>query len=478
MGARVTEILQLTARAALRIGWATVSFFAFASCNGATEPPAQPNVLFIVSDTLRADFMGIYGARHDTSPNLDRFARENLIFRRAVSPAPWTSPAVASLFTSLYPSAHGVARDAVRSQIPTDSLNPSYTTLAETFRAGGYATHAIVRNPWLSRRRGYAQGFDKYADADRLRADQPRGTLHTKDLGRIAKTSMLRLAKEEKPFFFYLHVLDPHRPFSAPSEIVDRFHPMGSDRPKKPQGLELLAHEFAHYNAEIFVVDTMVGDLFDFLRAEGLYDDLIIAFASDHGEQFYEHGSLGHGHHVYAEEVHVPFLLKGPGLAGEIQSVVSTLDIGPTLLELAGVDPIPGAQGLALPSNLAERERRGVLAEGTMKKNYKALVTQDGEKLIVEFKGLAIDLVDESAERAIVGLYDWNSDAKEKSPINDEARTRELRERMYGVLAESGGLRSNELQKRVQLDDATIKALQALGYGESVSEDAVQELTP
>ena len=422
--------------------------------------------------------MGIYGARHDTSPNLDRFARENMIFRRAISPAPWTSPAVASLFTSLYPSAHGVARDAVRSQIPTDSLQPSYTTLAETFRAGGYATHAIVRNPWLSRRRGYAQGFDTYADADRLRADQKKGTLHTKDLGRIAKASMLRLAKEEKPFFFYLHVLDPHRPFTAPSEIVDRFHPKGADRPKKPEGLELIAHEFAHYNAEIFVVDTMVGDLFDFLRAEGLYDDLIIAFSSDHGEQFYEHGSLGHGHHVYAEEVHVPFLLKAPGLTGEVDSVVSTIDIGPTLLELAGVNPIPGAQGLALSSKLAERERRGVLAEGTMKKNYKALVTQDGEKLIVEFKGYAMDLVDESAERAIVGLYDWKNDAKEKNPIDDAARTRELRQKMYDVIAESGELRSAEVPKPVRLDDATIKALQALGYGEGGGDDAVQEAAP
>jgi len=456
---------------ASRIAFVVAAASGFVSCDiqRAPEPEAQsrPDILWIVSDTLRASYLGIYGAEHDPSPNLDRFARENLIFRRAISPAPWTSPAVASLFTALYPGAHGVARDSVQSRIPTDALPRSHRTLAEHFSEAGYATSAIIQNPWVSGRRGYGQGFERFVDAGQLRSDHPMGFLHTRNLGKIAREEIRTLQADPRPFFFYLHFLDPHRPFTAPRELVDRFHPKGANRPRNPTSLAKLTDEIANYRAEIVVVDETIGSLFEFLRKEGLYEDLIIAFTSDHGEQFFDHGHLGHGHDLYSEEVHVPFFLKAPGLSGEVDSVVSTLDIGPTLLELAGIEAMPDVQGLALTRDLEERKRRGVLTEATMRRNLKAYVAHDGLKLIVEFEGVSTDIVDENAERETVGLFDWNVDVKEKNPIKDRVRSEALRQKLYEQLAQSTELRSGAAGASVTLDPATVEALKSLGYGET-----------
>ncbi|MFP6687625.1 MAG: sulfatase [Polyangiaceae bacterium] len=436
-----------------------------AGCTPGTEPAPRPNVLFIVADTLRADHLGLYGSRHDTSPNLDAFGRANLTFLRPVSPAPWTSPAVASLFTSLYPSAHGVVSPAVGSGMPNDSLAESYTTLAEQFSSAGYATRALIANPWVSRLRGYAQGFDSFVDVAVL-LEQGNATPTTDELRRMATDELRRLKAEGQPFFFYLHFLDPHSPFSAPSELVDRFHPQGAKRPKKPNNLGKISEQVAQYNAEIFVLDEAIGELFAFLRAEGLYDDLIIAFTSDHGEQFWEHGQFGHGHTVYSEEVYVPFLLKARGQKGEVAEVVSTLDVGPTLLAAAGLERLPNSQGVPLPSDLHVRKERGALTEATMKRNFKALVTELGEKWVVEFNAPANELVDESKERAVIGFYEWGNDGKGKEVPIDASRTQALRTQFYEQLAESAMLRDDAEAAPVKLDAGTIEALKALGYGE------------
>jgi arylsulfatase A-like enzyme len=226
-------------------------------CTPAVETP-PPNVLLIVADRLRADHVGIYGSKHDTSPNLDAFDRENLTFLRPISPAPSTSPAVASLFTSLYPSAHGVASDAVGSGMPNDALVESYTTLAEQFNTAGYATTALIANPWVSRIRGYAQGFDSFVDVAALQK-QGDATPTTDELRPMANDELQRLKAAGKPFFYYLHFLDPHSPFSTPSEVVDRFHPQGAKRPKKPNAPGKISEQVAQYNAEIFVLDEAVA---------------------------------------------------------------------------------------------------------------------------------------------------------------------------------------------------------------------------
>jgi len=163
----------------------------------------------------------------------------------------------------------------------------------------------------------------------------------------------------------------------------------------------------------------------------------------------------------------VPFFLKAPGLSGEVDSVVSTLDIGPTLLELAGIEAMPDVQGLALTRDLEERKRRGVLTEATMRRNLKAYVAHDGLKLIVEFEGVSTDIVDENAERETVGLFDWNVDVKEKNPIKDRVRSEALRQKLYEQLAQSTELRSGAAGASVTLDPATVEALKSLGYGET-----------
>jgi len=436
-------------------------------------PPARaPNLLLIVVDTLRADHLGAYGGKFPTSPNLDRFARENLMFTRAVSAAPWTPPSIASLFTSQLPTSHRVERSASGKGTPGDALSLATTTLAEHLAAHGYETSAIVANPWLVASRGYAQGFATYLDDAALRArtgvDAPTAT---PALGAIAREEVARLSAQPRPFFHYLHVLDPHQPFDAPEELVDRFHPQGRERPRDGDALAKIRTDVAAYDAEISIVDAMLGALFAALREQGVYDELVVAFTSDHGEQFFEHGQIGHGHDLFAEEIHVPLLLKAPGLRGRIDDVVSTLDVAPTLVALAGLPPLPNAQGFALPRELEQRKRRGALVEAPMKRNVKAFVAGDGHKLVLEFTGAPTSVVSVSEERAVVGLYDWNADPDDRAPIIDDARTAALRTRLYAELARAANQRRNvDEPEPAALDAATIEALKAIGYGDVAEE--------
>jgi arylsulfatase A-like enzyme len=290
-------------------------------CARASKPPAR--VVVVVIDTLRADHLPAYGYKLDTAPFLSRLAREGVVFERAYSPASWTAPATASLFTSLYPVQHGVVLGlrvtgrlkAVDERVRLRTLPESLETLPEVMKRAGYATFAVTQNLNVSAKMGFAHGFDRFENstrddtADRLNARLMDG----KDLIEAAPRT-----------FLYLHYLDPHSPYRERAPWFDT----------KSVGRERV---ISAYDSEIRFVDEHLGRAYDAL---GWQRDTLLVVTADHGEEFWEHGAVGHGRSLFGEVLNVPLIVRFPGGRGGGQRVstpVSLLDVLPTLRESAGL---------------------------------------------------------------------------------------------------------------------------------------------
>ncbi len=338
-----------------------------ASCGKAGETSGPPNVLLIVIDTLRADHLGAYGYSRNTSPAIDDLAREGLLFENAVSPASWTKPAVASLFTGLSPLQHRVFTGNKRDEeghVTSDVLAAELLTVAEALRAAGYRTGGFVRNAHLRGFMGFDQGFDLY-DADLGEATE------------IVETFLGWQGSEPtERFFAYLHLLDVHWPYTPPGPFGDLFDAPKADLDfndketwkrfeRQVRTGELAAAEAdveamkALYDGEIRYTDAVLGQLFATLRARDLYEDTLILITSDHGEEFLDHGGVSHGHTLYEEMLHVPLIIRGGGLEpARVAARVELIDILPTILGLVGIEApvdLPGRDlGRVLGDNRAE----------------------------------------------------------------------------------------------------------------------------
>lgn len=331
-------------------------------------PTPKPNFILVSIDTLRADHLTLYGYSRSTSPRLDELAESSIVFDRAYAHSANTIVSHASMLTSLYPVSHGA-------RPPNVALDRSFTTLAEAFRSGGYRTAGFTAHPsWLSKKMGFAQGFDDF---------RARG-LSAKRLNREIfdwlQSRKLQLPEtpeipdiEEKPFFLFVHYYDVHSdwrqlPYETRTPFDDRFveNYTGEFRGCRDGacGSEFLLRAFrdptllsqeelkwlvALYDGGIAYVDHQIGSLFDQLRELDCFDSSWIVVTSDHGEEFMEHGKVLHTQ-PYEETARVPFIIKPPGSRRGrlISDVVGLVDLMPTLLEAAGIDPETAAQGRSL----------------------------------------------------------------------------------------------------------------------------------
>jgi arylsulfatase A-like enzyme/Tfp pilus assembly protein PilF len=286
--------------------------------------PPRPNILIITVDTLRADRVGCYGYAGGLTPNVDALAKDGVVFERGVAQVPLTWPSHAAIFTGTYPFHNGVQ------DFTGQPLSDRFRTLAESLKANGYATGAVVSSFVLDRSWGLARGFESYDDAF---AGQE---FLQKNLGLVERRAEESVnhavgwleAHSNQPFFLWLHLYDPHSPYNPPE-------------PFRSQYAKQL------YEGEIAYADSQLGRLFAWLKQapNGLYDNTLIVFLSDHGESLGEHGEREHGFFVYDSTVRVPLILKPPKSAGlaaqRVPDAVETIQVGPTVLELAGVqDPI------------------------------------------------------------------------------------------------------------------------------------------
>ncbi len=315
----------------------------FANMRIAREGPGRPNFVFIIQDAMRADRLGLYGNRRPASREIDRLAAKAVVFDECISQAPWTYPSMGTVFTSLYPSAHGLVTWA-------KSLGDDLETVAERFREGGYFTGAIQANPIMAAPQGLAQGFNEY--------DHIGGKVwNVKDKGEYTRAEVVTtkaLAWLDKhstePFFLYIHYMDTHKPY-APVDGYDQF---GTD-------------DLSLYDGEIAYFSRQFSRLHDGLAAHGLLGDTVVILAADHGEQFMEHGMTGHGAGLHAEELHVPLVVWLPGTEEglRVKSRVRLIDVAPTMLDLAGLEPLGHAEGRSLQAALGgkEPESSGIYSE-------------------------------------------------------------------------------------------------------------------
>ena len=344
--------------------------------------PSHPNVLLILADTLRADHLSCYGYHRQTSPNIDKFADECVFFEKALSNSPWTKTTVGTILTSFYPHEHGAFKWA-------DDLGNANLTLTEIFRNKNYRTFAAQANRIITSLYGFHQGFQVYEEM-------------TNDLAENLTDEFVTWLDRNKrrPFFAYLHFMDTHYPYKIPEDYErtfaneDQSH-LNLDK-LIAQDIRLLTemgmpqsdkdHIVNLYDDSIVYFDNHFGRILDVLRANQILDNTVIVLLSDHGEEFWRHGSFGHGHTLYNELLHVPLMIRYPTIlpVKEIPYPVQLIDLYPTILSLAGIGFDHEIRGKnLLPAILNDREsERVIYFEGLLRGGEKRGVSKDGWKLI------------------------------------------------------------------------------------------------
>ncbi len=337
-----------------------------------------PNVLLIVLDTLRADHLSCSGYPRATTPNLDRLATEGVLFERAYSTSSWTLPSHASLFTGRYTYEH-----RADGRITGRMLDAKYPTVAEAFRARGYATAAFVSNvAWGSPRTGLGRGFQHYENLYTGVDDSVSRTFYGRFLRRYLNRYVMRISRSpgrasheiiaeflgwrsrtagNRPYFAFLNLMDAHDPaFSlppqkgkfqgaAPLQGGQNAAELWKLRPQQTRDREELLGE---YDSALAYMDAQLGKLFDELKARGEWNHTLIVVTSDHGELFGEYGLFDHGNGAHHAVIHVPLLIrygdKVPA-GGRMSAAVTQADLPATMLHLAnpGVEQHMGGTTLS-----------------------------------------------------------------------------------------------------------------------------------
>jgi len=310
---------------------AVLATLALAAGCGRTREHATPAthagapVIVISIDTMRADRLSPWGYAAAHTPNIERLAADGIVFRNASSHVPLTLPSHLSIMTGLLPAAHGV-RDNIGY-----SLRRDVQSLPQSLRKGGYATGAAVSAYVLRGSTGMASLFDSYDDAIPLTGGTSLGSLQRPGEQTAAAAAKWIAPRGSSPFFFFLHLFEPHAPYDPP----EPFRSASNDP----------------YDGEIAHADAIVGGFLEELRKSGVYDRAIIVLLSDHGEGLGDHGEKEHGIFVYREAIHVPLIVKLPSnaRAGEVvERAVGLIDVFPTILALLGSAPPQGIDGVSL----------------------------------------------------------------------------------------------------------------------------------
>jgi arylsulfatase A-like enzyme len=462
---------------------------------GADQPP---NVLLIVMDTTRYDRLSLHGYAHETTPALDRIARESAVFTRAYASAPWTLPSHASIFTGLYPGEHGATSEHTR-------LDPEIPTLAERLAGRGLLPVAISKKTWLSSEtgmfRGFAHVFDLYAPPRRPAllegARQLRFALRERppDKGarEVTETAITWLERHgHRPFFLFVNYNETHSDLFPPTPFRERFLADLADTPwGRSRFPDMVAADLGHetytaeeyeilsrlYDASVAYQDWRMAQLFDFLRAGGLLDETLLVVTSDHGENLGEHGMLGHNLSMANTLLHVPLIVRHPRLVPAglvIDEPVEIRRIGALVdLVLSRSDRVPLAAG-ELVGALSGRPDGAVIAEA-----YRPLIRRiepaeipDEPRFHRRRKSVVLDELkyvwsSDGADE----LYDLGADPDEDRNLAAERAAD--RERLRRILeAEPGLWREGDLDPQLGLSEEAQEQLREMGYLPKRDEEA------
>jgi len=472
----------------------------------AAGPEGRPNVLILVLDAVRADHLGCYGYARQTSPNIDALAAEGAVFEKAFSQSPRTHQSVPSLFTSTYPSTHGLRGLA-------DALPRRMVLLPEVFKAAGYRTAVLSVNPYISPEFGFGKGVDDFfvpggsrihhtvlnglltKTSEYLRFLQPvldplldrsrrlfpvRGSLSGTDARTVTRKILSWIRNPlNHPFFMYVHYLGAHAPYDPPPPFDTLFDSDYGGRPVKEhpphlgipypfsEGRSLGEAEkrnlIARYNGEIAHHDAALGEVFDELRASGLDNNTIVVVTADHGEEFFEHRGWGHGRSLFDEVLRVPLIVRAPGLipgGRRIGGLAALIDLFVTLPRLCGIGPGP-----APPYPLAGADHSPLLLGAGEFPSREMIFSELGSG---GMSGLCVRTLTSKALILKHGLqsrrlfFDLAADPGELRDIFEPDSEKQTE--LFAVLemfSKQGGRLHPE---SIRVDPATIERLKSLGY--------------
>ncbi len=300
------------------------SVLLFFSCGG---EKVKPHILLITIDTLRRDHVGAYGYYRETSPFIDRLAKEGVMFRNVITPIPLTVPSHASILTSLHPLTHYALSNG-------STLNDKVQTMAEVLKKHGYYTIGTVAVGILRREKNFHQGFDSFSDQwEKEKGLNPKFPYAERTAPSVNKSLFAQIDEydthhKNKPLFIWVHYFDPHTPYYKKTNIQFKTNLEKG----KPKGIQL-------YDKEIRYLDEHIQMLYNYLEKKGLKKRMVTCITADHGEQFGEH-EYTYGHmDFYSETTYVPLVFHGFRIPRNktIDTYVSTMDIGVTLLGMAGL---------------------------------------------------------------------------------------------------------------------------------------------
>ncbi len=329
----------------------------------------KPNILWIVMDTVRADHVSGNGYYRNTTPNIDNIASEGILFENCIAEAPWTLPSHASMFTSLFPSKHGT-------DMEHQWLEDDFQTIAEVLRQHGYETFGYSNNPYVSPETNLSQGFDTFEVtlagryeagselADELKVSiakryvqnyllMDNGACRTNE---VVKGWIAEAHQAETPFFVFINYMEAHIPYYPPEEYalpylgegISLAEAMSINQSIEPYifgQVEMSDEDFeilrALYDGEISYLDFRIGQLFDYLKELQIWDNTVLIITADHGENFGDHQLMNHRLCVYDTLLHVPLIIRYPGLAEtgmRVDEPVQLTDLFPTILDIVGID--------------------------------------------------------------------------------------------------------------------------------------------
>jgi arylsulfatase A-like enzyme len=452
-------------------------------------------VIVLLADTLRTDHVSGFGYERDTAPVLAGLAAQGVTALDCVSQATWTKVSVPAIFTSLYPTTHTVSEF-------TDRLPATATTMAEVFREAGYATLALTSISFTGQFTNLHQGYEEFHESSSLKESSDAKTARE----HIDRLLPWLEQHHDVPFFVLLHVADPHSPYRAyapfdtswgepgDSERLDRHIEQVRPHIENPvmqrfgmptrteleragiEPAEFVRYEKNAYDGSIRAMDVEVGRLLERLRELDLYDRTLLTLVSDHGTEFLDHDAHFHGHSVYGELNRVPLMFWRPGLVPSdivLEPTVQTIDLMPTVLELAGL-PLPSAaQGESLVPLMQ------AAARGESMRWRRPAITEKAIMTMRELPGrsfASVSLISDGfklihndpapPDGSAYELYDHRAD-----PLNTRDLAAEQPERVAALAKlleqwreSARAARLDDSALRESLDDAALERLRSLGY--------------
>ncbi len=427
------------------------------------------NIVLITIDTLRADHLSCYGYERETSPNIDKVAEEGILFKNVIAPSSWTSPSMVSLFTSTYPINHGVVSGIGYHWNPTQQevFSSSLTTLTETLKSCGYTTFGVTSNLHLSRQFGFARGFDNFECLPFLSAlDVNKSVLQWEEE-----------IKSSNKYFLWIHYFDPHFPYTGRRPWIENyinltatfkphFHTANFSQlveliPELKADHQALSNLIACYDSEINYVDSHLGEI---IKKFDLEKNTLLIITSDHGEEFLDHGYLGHGSNLHQETINIPLVVKMPSNSRMeiIERHVNLVDIMPSILGILNINFPEQLVGQSLweKDDLLFWFKKTLSVDGAQNYNYSETAGNNGLKTIITPQWKYIFDYNKQTEQ----LYNIKSDPLELNNLSDkEAKQRnKLKENLFKWVTSSKHYSPKKQSFNLSKEDR--RKFEALGY--------------